>query len=311
MLRLALHAMGTRFEFAIAGEREGHPADAFRPVAELALDEIRVWHERLSKYQPDSWVRFAEREGPCRDLPVDADLFELLSTCRDVWRASGGAFDPTIAGAMARLGFAPSSPTDDASAPPPTFADVILNDHARTVRLARPGVRLDFGAVAKGFALDQAAAILRSHGVAHALLHGGTSSIIAIGPPTGHRPFRVDVESAAGPTVRVQLRDAAMSVSAPRGRVACADDQTHTHILDPRTGLPPAGLHCRTAAAVAPSAALADAWTTALVVLADRPPTAPPDLTTALELDAGWSVDGPLAGAFSTSQPSPATTEAA
>lgn len=74
----------------------------------------------------------------------------------------------------------------------------------------------------------------------------------------------------------IALRDSALGVSAHHGRRA--EQATHiTHILDPRTGQP-AAPSCSVAAVVAPSAALADAWSTACLVAGHRPATMPPDL---------------------------------
>jgi thiamine biosynthesis lipoprotein len=112
-------------------------------------------------------------------------------------------------------------------------------------------VALDLGAVAKAEALDRAAEVLREHGVEAALLHGGTSSVLAIGAPPGERGWRVGIADLAC----ALLRDAALGVSGNR----------RPHVRDPRTGATLADAP-RTAAVVAPTAAAADALSTALLV---------------------------------------------
>jgi len=165
---------------------------------------------------------------------VGGDVKGLLELCERVREESGGAFDP-------RTG---------------------------------PGGTLDLGAVAKGFALDRAAAILLEYGVRCAFLHGGTSSVVAIGVPPDGDGWWLALRSDGAP-LRLRLRDQAMGVSAPRGRMR---EDGITHIIDPRTGLPSS--HTDTAAVVAPltvltAAALCDAWSTALIVLGHRPPALP------------------------------------
>jgi len=281
ILRLATNAMGTRFEFVLSGE----PDAPLRAVGEAALDEIHRWHDRLSLFQADSELSFINRTAAERPIPVDADLWELLSLCAHVHGASTGAFDPTLAPLMQRHGFHPGDAPPDATV---GWADSILLDPvARTIRFTRPAVRLDLGAVAKGFALDRAADIIRAHAVTTALFHAGTSSIIALGAPsTSPAGWAVSVRSDAAP-LTLTLRNQALGVSAPRGRTIDVDGHTISHILDPRTAKPVDGVD--TAAIIAASAAEADAWSTALVVLGDRPAAMPARLRSFVHTAQGWS----------------------
>lgn len=114
---------------------------------------------------------------------------------------------------------------------------------AATVRLGSASVRLDFGAIGKGHALDLAAAALREAGVGSAFIHGGTSSGVAIGRPPGRDGWRIALGPEADAPV-VTLADQAWSFSA--------------------------AVEGRRAAVVGPSARLADAWATALVLVGSR-----------------------------------------
>jgi thiamine biosynthesis lipoprotein len=133
-----------------------------------------------------------------------------------------------------------------------------------TLRFACAGVRLDLGGVAKGYALDVAAGLLRGTGVECALMHGGTSSVVAIGSPPGGVGWRV----RAGDET-VELRDDALSVSAPRGRMVESEDGLMGHVLVPRSGEPSRG--ATLAWAACESAAWAEVWSTAMLVLRRRP----------------------------------------
>jgi thiamine biosynthesis lipoprotein len=226
--------MGTRFELVLHGE---DPV-ALRAIGEAALEEIEGCHQRFSRFDEASLVSHLRRRADRRPVPLDADTFALFEDALAVWQGSDGAFDPTVpAGEMGAL---------------------VLDRRARTIACDRPGVQLDLGAIAKGHALDLAAKVLRAHGVTSAFLHGGTSSSIGIGtPPEGE--WRV----AIGPDAVVSLRDQALSVS------AVWDGNPHP-ILDPRTRRPVA--EPRRVAVVGPGARLADAWSTAALVLGCRPP---------------------------------------
>ena len=233
--------MGTRFELVLGGE---DPA-ALRPVAEAALEEIGACHERFNRFDGASLLSHIHRAAAAKPVPLDTDSFALFTDALAVWRASGGAFDPTV--------------------PARSMEAIVLDPAHRTLALTQPGVSLDLGAIATGHALDLAARLLREHGVTSAFLHGGTSSALGIGsPPEG--TWRVALQD--GHTV--DLTDAALSVSA-----VWAENPHPT--IDPRTGLALTG--SRQVAVIGPSARLADAWSTAILVLGERPATVGPEWT--------------------------------
>ena len=141
-----------------------------------------------------------------------------------------------------------------------------------TVRFAREGVMLDLGAIGKGYAVERAAEVLREAGVTSALLHGGTSTVQAIGQPPGEEFWKIAIETPSpSPDTRptllatVPLKDEAMSVSGVWGNSFQVGARTFGHIIDPRTGEPAVGTVL--AAMVLPSATETDALSTALLTL--------------------------------------------
>jgi thiamine biosynthesis lipoprotein len=196
---------------------------------------------------------------------VDADAYDLLATCARVWRASQGAFDPTVAPLLEARGFDRGGALGGNGAARVGFDAVELDAEQGAVRFHHPGTRLELGAIGKGYALDRAARPLREAGVDTALLHGGTSSVLALGAPPGLPGWRVAVGREPGARV-VTLRDRALSVSEPGAQVAEAGGQRSGHIVDPRTSAPARGAR---AAVLAATATLAEAWSTALAVLGD------------------------------------------
>jgi thiamine biosynthesis lipoprotein len=138
-----------------------------------------------------------------------------------------------------------------------------LDGGRQTVRLTRVGARLDLGGIAKGKALDLAAEVLREQGVGCALLHGGTSSVVAIGAPRGCAGWRVALEGGAEAPC-VWLADEALAVSCNRGRRNAAGG----HILDPQRMAPTTD--GAVVAIVAARASTADAWATAICAAGSR-----------------------------------------
>ncbi|RMH10202.1 MAG: FAD:protein FMN transferase [Planctomycetota bacterium] len=267
IVRLAAEAMATRFELVLSGTDELF----LRAAGEEALEIIRDQHARLSVFDRGSLVSRINALAASRPVEVDRELWELLDLCARIWRQSGGAFDPAVGSLMARWGFRDSVPGKPRTPAPAGFEAVELDRTTRTIRFLDPRVSLDFGAIAKGFALDLARRSLCQLGVERALLHGGTSSAIAIGTPDDLPAWTIEIPSRrSGVTpLRAQLADSALSISSPSGRVVNRAGQAVGHIMDPRTGRPTSGVSV--SAVSCASAAEADAWSTALIVCSGRP----------------------------------------
>ena len=136
------------------------------------------------------------------------------------------------------------------------------------MRFLREGVMLDLGAVGKGYAIEQATQLLREAGVTSALLHGGTSTVSAVGQPAEADAWKIALHHPNPENVQplgtIPLKDEALSVSAVWGRSFQADGKTFGHVLDPRTGRPVS--RALLAAVILPSATETDALSTALLV---------------------------------------------
>ena len=308
IVQLAVDAMGTRFELVLYGQ----DAPLLRAAGEEAIDAILEEHHRLSIFAAASHISRINAQAASQPVGMDADLFALLSLAERVWQESAGAFDPAVSGLMQKWGHRgeqDAHPTGlheaegERSGTAVGFAGVVLDHKAGTIAFTQPGdgggggnggdggtggVGLDLGGIAKGYALDRAAAILREAGGDAGLLHGGTSSIVAIGSPPGAHGWRIKLgcPAMANAPAALMLRDMAASVSAPDGRVS---DTGAGHIIDPRTGRPATA--ARAAVTCGTSCTLADAWATALVVLGDRPGRMPTAIGSAVLTTAGgWTV---------------------
>ena len=158
----ARYVMGTVCEITARGP------GADQGVA-AAFEELERWDRLLSLYKEDSEASRMNREAAKAPFPASADLWEAVSAALEMARRSEGSFDPTLQ--------------------PRGYMQVRLDPAGRTVRFMKAGLRLDFGGIGKGLALDHAVRRLRASGVSEALLNFG-GQVSALGSWT--------VESAAG-----------------------------------------------------------------------------------------------------------------
>jgi thiamine biosynthesis lipoprotein len=269
--RFARAAMATVFEVLLPW---GSPrADG---AAAAALDLINRLESQLTVYRPASEISRLNRVAARALVPVEPELFALLSLASRMTAQTGGAFDITAGplikawGFFHRQGRVPT--TDDLALAMDNVGmqHVVLDPQQRTVRYLRPAVEINLGSIGKGYALDRAGDLLRAEfGVTAGLLNGGNSSILALGsPPNDPDGWTVGLRDPACPEERlavVRLRGRAMATSASTYQHFGYNDRKLGHLLDPRTGRPAEGMALATA--FAPTAAEADALATAFYVL--------------------------------------------
>lgn len=246
--------MATRFELV------AHGADPvlLLAAAEAALDVIDELAVRLSRFDPSGLLAHLRRVAP-RRVAVDAATLSLFEDALAIGARTDGWFDVT--GGSGGL---------------------LVHSEEGAVSLQSAAVELDLGAIAKGHALDLAAAELRAAGVAGAFVHGGTSSGIALGLAVDGRPWRVALEDELG-AAAFALTDLAYSVSATH-RVR--DGAAERHLHGRQGGWVDAA---RTVAIVGPSGRVADAWATAIAAGAPRRlPAGPAWRGWIRERDAEW-----------------------
>jgi thiamine biosynthesis lipoprotein len=137
---------------------------------------------------------------------------------------------------------------------------VVLDEAARTVRFAAPGVELSFGAVGKGWALDRVARTLGERGLQRAVVSAGGSSQRA----WGDVDWELSLEPARRPLGTLWLRDAALATSGAGEQHFEQGGRRYGHVLDPRSGWPAEGV--LSASVLASEAAVADALSTAFLI---------------------------------------------
>ncbi len=261
--RMTTRAMAC--EFAVILNQEGRE---FADAASLALERVHALEQVMTVYADDSPLSAANREGTLS--PVPDDLTRVLTAALDLYRETGGRFDPTTGPLIAlwracREEARVPSQSEIEAALEVTGADKVSLTEAE-LRLDRD-VQLNLGAIGKGFALDEAAVVLQEHGAGDFLLHGGRSSILATGRHSGHDGWPVGIGNPIFTKQRlgvIELRDEALGTSGSNIQYFRHAGQRYGHILDPQTGWPSTGVASVTV--LAPQGTAADALSTAFFV---------------------------------------------
>jgi len=258
--------MGTRIAVELWAEDR---ASADRQI-ESVMQEMHRVDALMSTYKPTSQVSIVNAEAARHPVRVDADLFGLLQTALEYSRLTEGAFDITYASVGYLYDFRRAiKPSDEAIAqalPAVDYRHVVLDPAASTVRFTQPGVRIDLGGIAKGWAVDRGIEILRATGVQHAMVTAGGDTRI-IGDRFG-KPWMVGIRDPRDEhkvVVRIPLEDAALSTSGDYERFFEAQGVRYHHILEPSTGKPARGV--RSVTVIGPSATRTDGLSKTIFVL--------------------------------------------
>lgn len=255
-------------------EAYGPDAQALPMTLDEALDEVDRIDRLMSHYKSDSALSLLNRNASRGPVSVDAELFDVIAEAMRYQRESGGAFDITVGPLMKAWGFFRDEgrvPTDAELAEARLRvggARVILNADEKTITFDRPGVELDLGGIAKGYAVDRVVHVLRRRHIAAALISAGGSTIYGLGAPPGREAWDVDIQDpidSRKTALTVRLNDRALSLAGSTEKSFTAGGVTYSHIMDPRTGRPMPGI--RSVAVLANSGTAGDALDNAFFVL--------------------------------------------
>ena len=261
------YAMGTVLEVTLRARDEAS--------GRAALEDLFAEAERLdallTRFAETSELSRLNRAAGRGPISVDPSLADLLSRSIAYAALTRGAFDVTVGPLVAlwteaaRRGKLPSE-EELARAQALVGAGSLRVVGATSAEIARPGVSVDLGGIAKGYALDRMLPLLRARGIRDALLNFGQSSTWALGAPDGGGGWRLLARGAGDDLLGVvTLRDQALSISGSLGQFVEIEGRRFGHVLDPRTGEPLT--RRRQALVVAPEAALAEALSKALLIL--------------------------------------------
>jgi len=271
-VELEAPAMGTLFRVVLYAQ----DASEGERAARAALERVAELERVFSDYREDSELaRLGARsdaQAPTEWVELSADLERALRASQQLAELTDGAFDVTVGPLSAlwrRARRQQELPRVDrlaAALESCGWRKLELDAQSPRARLLAPRMRLDLGGIAKGYALDEALALLEREGFERAMVVGGGDVVAGRAPPA-QRGWRVVIAPFDDERERVelQLERSAVSTSGDAFQVLELDGRRWSHILDPRSGW---ALATRTSASViAPYATLSDALATALCVL--------------------------------------------
>jgi thiamine biosynthesis lipoprotein len=263
-------AMGSLFEVYLAGtDRETLVA-----AADEALNEVERLERQLSHYRDDSDIARLNKNAAKQWVRLEPKLYALLKHCAQITEETDGAFDITAGPLIKAWGFyrgegrIPENEKIKEILQNVGIYRILFDDEDHLVYFTTKGLDINLGAVGKGYAMDAAAETLRFFGVKSAVVHGGQSTIYALGSPPDAMGWEFTVKDPRDretPIETVLLRDEAISTSGNYEQFFEVDGVRYSHIIDPMTGRPAQGVI--SVSVIAPSAADSDALSTAFFVL--------------------------------------------
>lgn len=287
------YLMGTLCEITVYPSGPANDAATARAIA-AAFSELKRIESVLSNWDPDSELmrlnQHAGAEGDPRPrVRISDELFERLQVALRIARQSDGFFDPTVGSLVRAWGFLPRCQT---KSPCPTqsrstalaaarrkvgWQKVTLLPETREVEFAEPGMEVDLGGIAKGYAAERAAQVLKEHGIRAALVNLGSSSLKALGVPPAcesHKDNCAWAASIADPRNRrrsvaeILLHDGdALATSGTYEKSIGKGKQRRSHLINPLTGEALGGL--RSVSLICTNAEAADALTKPFILSND------------------------------------------
>ncbi len=266
--------MATPFRIALYAADEA----SANAAADEAFGRIKQLNDLFSDYDAESELsRLCRLSGPGKPVGVSPELFEILTRATSLSKQSNGAFDATIGPVVGLWRVArrkrqfpdPARLTEARSRV--GYQLVRLDEQARTVELLHSGMRLDLGGIAKGYACDQALAVLKKHGIARAMVSGG-GDIVGGDPPPDRTGWTIGIAALLQPDETpaqfISLKNAATSTSGDAYRFVVIDGKRYSHIVDPKTGI---GItESCSVTVIAPDGTTSDALATAAAVLGPK-----------------------------------------
>lgn len=217
----------------------GDDADAARAACAAAFERVAELNMVLSDYEPHSELSALCRRAGEGPVKVSEELLTVLAAAKRIAELSDGLLDPTAAPVIRLWREARRQhrlPDEQALA---DALDLVgheklkLDPAARTAELTRPGMRLDLGAVAKGYIGDEALRVLREHGFGRSRFSAGGDVVVGEAPPDADG-WRIEPEVAGVPSLSVS--NAAVAVSGDTVQYVEIAGRRYSHVIDPRDG---------------------------------------------------------------------------
>ncbi|MEE4185394.1 MAG: FAD:protein FMN transferase [Gammaproteobacteria bacterium] len=262
--------MGTSVSIQVWLPDDGAAAVRAAELLHRGMAEFDRIEAQMSTYIESSEMSRINRLAASGPQSVTPELFALLIRAQEISELTEGAFDISYdsVGQLYdfRAGLRPDEAEIAAQLPAINYRNIVLDPEQQTVEFAVPGVRINLGGIAKGYAVEQVIELLAEAGVKHALANAGGDTRI-LGDRVG-KPWIVgvrDPNDARAIFTRMALADEAISTSGDYERFFVEDGQRYHHIISPSSGVPATGV--RSVSVVGPNATVTDALSTSVFVM--------------------------------------------
>ncbi|WP_151732927.1 FAD:protein FMN transferase ['Paenibacillus yunnanensis' Narsing Rao et al. 2020] len=244
------------------------------------MDDIAAMLERMdtefSRTKQDGEVYAVNQAAGKEAVAVSDETLDLIKQSIKYGEEMDGLFDVTI-GPLVDLwnigsdgASVPAQADIDQAVSLTNYKDIIIDEAAKTVKLAKEGMVMDLGGIGKGYAADRIADYLKEEGLNSAMINLGGSSIIALGTKPGEVPWNIglqDPDKSRGTQMgTIKIADEVIDASGVYERYFIQDGVRYHHILDPRTGFP-AQNGLKSITIMSPNATDADALSTGVFLM--------------------------------------------
>lgn len=259
-------------------------AEDLKAQSDFIYERLSFYHKHFNafrNFEGINNIKTINDHAGVRPVPVDRSVIELLEFCKEGHRLTDGRVNVAM-GSVLELWYEQREAyrADEEAVLPTTqelqeaakhcsIDDIIIDPKAQTVYLADPKMRLDVGAIAKGYAVQRVVEEAKEQGIERMLLSIG-GNVAAIGTKPGDELWQVGVQnpdrnSEEAITAPLRIKDCSLVSSGDHERFFIADDVVYGHIIDPQTLFPPR--HFRQVSILCEDSGLADLYSTALFIL--------------------------------------------
>jgi thiamine biosynthesis lipoprotein len=267
LVRRTQFIMGTLVEITLAED----DSDKTQQAIDLAFDEMARLESLMSTHLPDSEISILNQQAGKGFTRLSPEVLQVLHQAILWSQQSGGTFDVSIGPLVKLWRFEDEKPTVPSPAllqqavKAVNYKNIHIDDVM--VRLNKPGMALHLGAIAKGYAVDSAMAVLKNNGIQNAMINAG-GDLTVTGTRALNKPWKIGLQHPRKPEniiASFNLAEGSVATSGDYQRYFLHDKNRYHHILDPADGKPARGLISATV--IAAKTMDADALATAVFVM--------------------------------------------
>ena len=237
--------MGTVVEISVADLDKDQKA--IEKAIGKAFGRIKEVETLMNRYLEDSDVYRLNRLGKGEYITVSDETFEVIRTSIKFSELSDGAFDITILPVLELWGFSSKVredvPTQEEIGERLTlvnFHNILIDEEEKAVGFAAFGIGVDLGAIAKGYAVDEAIVVLKNEGIKKAMVNAG-GDVYCLGTKDNDQPWVIGIKHPRKPgqiLTKLEIKDQAIATSGDYEKYCMIEGRRYCHIIDPRTGRP-------------------------------------------------------------------------